>query len=350
MILYISIYLLLSASLFLAHSRRDHTVLVHIWILFLVVFVGFRLDTGCDFGSYVHRYNYFNISTSIRSILTNIEPGFQLLTYLVKSNGFDYVWLNVLCAIGFFVLVRAFVSYHPSPILLLTIMFPILIVQLSMSGIRQALAVGFFMLAVMSFVKGRRLLVAIYILLGATFHQSILVFLPLALMVGRNISSVKIGAGLLIIGPISALLLLERLTIYSDRYIEQIYGSQESAGALLRLGLMLITFLIFEFNKAEVKNLFPKFYPTIRLFSLITFALIPVAAISTVALHRFSFYILPVQLFTLGLLPYVLSDTKRMLNQYQLSVIGLYGAYILVWFSFSRHAHVCYSPYNSYLF
>lgn len=342
--------MLLAASMFLSHSRKDHTVLVSIWILFLIVFVGTRLETGCDFGAYVHRYNFFNVSATIRQIITNIEPGFQLITYLVKSNGFSYVWFNVLCAIGFFLLVRIFISYHPSPILLLTIMFPILIVQLSMSGIRQALAVGFFMLAVISFVKGSRVLVGIYILVGATFHQSIIVFLPLALMVGRSISTVKIGAGLLIVGPISAFLLLERLTIYSDRYIEQIYGTQESAGALLRLGLMLITFLFFEFNKAEVKNLFPNFYPVIRLFSLITFALIPVALISTVALHRFSFYILPVQLFTLALLPYVLSDTKKTLNKYQLSVIGLYGMYILVWFTFSRHANVCYSPYNSYLF
>jgi len=350
MIVYISIYILLAASVFLARNSNDQKALVYFWLLFLVIFVGARLDTGCDFGAYVNRFRYFDITTSIGEIFANAEPGFQFLTYLVKSKGLSYVWFNLFCAIGFFILVKIFISWHPSPILLLTIMFPILIVQLSMSGVRQALAVGFFMLAMISFIKGSRLLVALYILIGATFHQSVIVFLPLALMVGRNYSTVKVVAGLLIIGPISALFLSERLSVYSDRYIEQIYGAQESSGALLRLGLMLVTFLIFEFNKDEVKRLFPDLYPLIRLFSLIAFALIPVAAISTVAIHRFSFYVLPIQLFALALLPIVLSSTKRMLNKYQLSVIGLYGTYILVWFSFSRHADVCYSPYSSYLY
>ncbi len=350
MSIYIGIYILLAASLFLVRSKRDQQLLFYFWIFFLVVFVGSRLDTGCDFSSYVNRFKYFDVSTSVRKIVADAEPGFQLFTYLVKSNGLNIFWFNTFCAMCFFVFVKIFVSWHPSPILLLTIMFPILIVQLSMSGVRQALAVGFFMLAMVSFVKGSRLLVGIYILIGATFHQSVIVFLPLAVMVGKNISSVKVLAGLSIVGPISTFFLLDRLSVYNDRYIEQIYGAQESSGALLRLGLMLLTFIIFELKKGEVKNLFPQFYPLIRLFSLIAFALIPVAAISTVAIHRFSFYILPVQLFTLGLLPYAFSETKRMLHKYQLSVIGLYGLYIVVWFSFSRHADVCYSPYNSYLF
>jgi hypothetical protein len=219
-----------------------------------------------------------------------------------------------------------------------------------MSGLRQALAVAFLMGALDAFLHAKRLQVFIYILIGATFHQSLILLLPLALMVGRSYSFARVIGAIVILLPLAAYLLSGRAEVYQDRYIEEIYGDMDSGGAIFRLGLLVITATIFELYTKRMARAHPNEYNLMRVFALVSFALIPVMLINTVALHRLVFYVVPMQAYILAALPRALFSNRRSVQLAELGTIAMYAAYILVWFSASRHANICYVPYQNYLF
>lgn len=349
MTVYLVVFLLLSGLALFRGRKAGSEVLLWAVLAGLIVLVGTRLNTGCDFSSYEQRFLTAAYYDSLTEAISGGEAGFQSLVYVTRSMGLDYVWLNVFCALIFFTGVGFFVRRHPEPLVVVALMFPILVVQLSMSGVRQAIAVSFLMLALVAFMDRKRLLSVIWIFLGATFHQSLLLFLPLAWMSGRRLSVPRVLAALAILGPLALILISERIQVYGDRYVEQIYGESESVGGLIRLGLLLATAFVFELYKKRVMVAFPDQFLMMRVFSLITFALVPVAMISTVAVHRLGFYVIPVQLFTLAILPLAIFGNQINRSFFRLVPLAVYATYMIVWFTTSRHAQVCYSPYNSYL-
>jgi hypothetical protein len=349
MAVYVGIFLFLAFISLTAGTKQQEKVFVVLSCVFLFIFTGTRFETGCDYAAYLNRYNYYSPLETAMTAIQKKEGGFELLMHFVTSNGMDYMWLNIFSAAIFLCCLHRFLSWHSKPTLLLALMFPILIVQLSMSGLRQALATAFLMLALRSFMNRARFFVALFIVIGAMFHQSVLIFLPLVFIVGKTFSTARIIIGVAIMAPVVLVLLSARLDVYDDRYLAQIYGNQESAGALFRLGLMLVTAVLFEVYKKQMEAAYPQEYPLMRLFSLIIFALIPMALVSSVAVHRLGFYLLPMQLFILAAMPYAVFDGDKDRKVAQVMALGLYGAYITVWFSISRHAQVCYMPYESFL-
>ncbi len=349
MILYVSIFVLL-AILGIANVSSNQRAFLYVVLYgFFVLFVGARFNTGCDFSSYYLRFKYL-LYTNATSLFDVTEPGYFLLSYLTKKAGLGFVWLNVFGAAIFFYYLFKFARNHPRPLLLIALLFPILIIQLSMSGLRQALAVAFLMAAFDAFLHARRLWVVVYILIGSTFHQSLVILLPLGLMVGRSYSFARVVGAIVILTPVAAYMLSGRAEVYHDRYIEQIYGDMTSAGAIFRLGLLVMTAVLFEVYTKRMAKLYPNEYNLMRLFALVSFALIPVMLVNTVALHRLIFYVVPMQAYILAALPRAMFSRRSSVKVVELGTVALYAAYIVVWFSASRHASMCYVPYQSYLF
>ncbi|MCB1704388.1 MAG: EpsG family protein [Halioglobus sp.] len=349
MSLYVAIFLALATVGIASRARQGNTFVFAVLYIFLVLFVGARFDTGCDFTAYYLRFKYL-LHNNVASLSDITEPGYFLLSYATKEAGLGFVWLNVFGAAIFFYYLIKFARNHPRPLLLIALLFPILIVQLSMSGLRQALAVAFLMGALDAFLHARRLQVIVYILIGSSFHQSLVILLPLALMVGRTYSFARVVGAIVILMPVAAYMLSGRAEVYQDRYIEQIYGSMDSGGAIFRLGLLVITALLFEMYTRRMARFYPDEYNLMRLFALVSFALIPVMFINTVALHRLIFYVVPMHAYILAALPGAMFSNRQSVKLAELGTLALYAAYIVVWFSASRHASMCYVPYQSYLF
>jgi hypothetical protein len=350
MFLYIGIFALFTIACFFARNWQQEKIYVVFSLIFLTLFAGTRMDVGCDFQAYYLRFQSLPPAETFQEVLQRDEPGYWLMAYFVKSMDLDYVWLNFFGAAFFFACVGVFALRSPNAALFIALMFPILVVQLSMSGYRQMMAVGFLMLALVSFMDKKRWLVMAFLLTGSIFHQSLVLFLPLVLAVGHQFSVWRVLVAFALLAPVALLLSAERIDVYSNRYVEQIYGEMESSGAVFRLGLLVLTAIVFEFYKSRMSQLFPKQYSMMRLFSLMSFAVIPLVAISTVVVHRLGYYILPVQLLTLSLLPYAIFPSLKSANFGQIFPLGVYAAYILVWFSFANHADQCYVPYKSFLF
>jgi len=309
--------------------------------LFLIWFMGFRFETGCDYFGYLHRWVNFFPPTSMGQLFQREEAGFALLMGSIKASGLEYTWLNVATSVILVCCYIRFARGHQFAPLIIALLFPVIIIQLGMSGIRQALAGGFLMLAYNAFARKERIWTATWILIGMQFHASVVMFLPIALLAGRRIDTVRVVASLLILGPIAALLLGARLDAYEERYGS---GDVESAGALFRYALVFLPVPFFIFYRNKVKTVFPDVYPLLKLGVLIIFSLSPLIFLSSIALHRLNFYVFPLSILLCVYVGSVIA--KRPSHGHLLAVIG-YGSYSFFWLLFSGHAQACYIPYEN---
>ncbi len=342
MFVYIGVYFFLSM---IGLAAKDNRSLIGFLFLslFLVVFMGQRHEVGCDYTGYLHRWtqSHAHVLDSL-PFVTN-EWGFAYLTHKMQEWGWTYAGhltgISAMLVACYVIFAR---SFHHS-FTILALLFPVIILQLGMSGVRQALAGGFLMLAGIAFVKGRKLWIIALILIGYQFHSAVIVFLPIAFLAGKDISAWRLMIALVLITPVSAYLLADRFESYSDRYIEQIYNSQESSGGVIRYMLVMMPVVGFMFYYKKIKLQFPEVYPLLKLFALICTSLFPLLFVSTVALHRFNYYVMP-----FSILIFVYLALSGAISRAWPFVF--YGLYSITWFIFSSHAGKCYVPYKNWIF
>lgn len=344
MLVYIGIFTLLTIAGLSVSDRLAKPYLIAV-CLFLLWFMGARYQVGCDFTGYFHRFLLTPTELTPRDFIQTFEePGFWLLTYFVKSNDLSYMWLNVFASAIMLGCFYVFCREHRNRAMLLALLFPVIIIQLGMSGIRQGIATAFLMVSSVAWMRGSRLWTAIWILIGAQFHASVVMFLPLAFFAGKKVSTGRLAVALVVGTPIVVFLIGDRGDTYAARYI----GTDiTSGGALIRYTLIMIPAALFVRYRHQLRQTFPYAYELMKLFTLISFALIPVALSSSILLHRVNYYIMPFSIVTFSYLSLiVLHGTSRIMVRALPALT--YGSYSTLWFLASRHADSCYLPYQSY--
>lgn len=339
-----SVYLVIYSTLALGaigNYGRQHRIFFFSAGIFLVWFMGFRYATGCDYFGYLNRWVYFSPPTSLSQLLQGEEAGFALLTATVKALGLDYTWLNVAASAILVFCYTRFASYHSFAPLILALLFPVIIVQLGMSGIRQALAGGFLMLAFNAFARKEKLWTAFWVLVGMQFHASAVMFLPIAFLAGREVNTLRLGASIMLLGPVAALLLADRFDTYESRYLD---GEITSGGAMLRYALVFLPVPFFISYQNKVRTMFPDVFPLLKLSAWIIFSLSPLVLFSSIALHRLNFYVFPLSIL---LLVYVGAVMSKKPSQGHWLALITYGIYSFFWFISSGHAQSCYVPYQN---
>ena len=345
--MYVAVYAFLSA-LGLFVSRRDTGLWLLAAVLGLVLFMGTRDHVGCDFGAYLLRYENIDPTVPVLAALSEPEPGFQLLIRLVVAAGLDFVWLNLLASALMMGMYFLFLRAHFNPLMILALLFPVVLLQLSMSGIRQGLATAALAVATVPFLKGQRLLTALWIVFGAQFHASVAAFLPIAFLAGRQVSSLRLALGVALLAPLAGTLIADRLEVYQDRYVAQIHGEITSAGAAFRYLLVLIPNVLFLIHHARLQAAFPKHHELMKLFAIIAFAMAPLLVLSSLALHRLTYYVMPISIVTFVYLSHVILPPAQQLWGRLLPVL-IYAVYTISWQALSAHAAACFLPYRSYL-
>ncbi|GIW99748.1 MAG: transmembrane protein EpsG [Pirellulaceae bacterium] len=347
--IYLLLYFSLAASALLARTKRAVTTSLWFWGTVLALFAGTRDAVGCDYIGYKLRFDNLYDHETWQSILTHAEPGFHALNFAVIQLGGSYHTLIFIVSVFYVFCLIQFSKIHDRPLDVVALMFPIMFVQLGMSGMRQAMAVGFLMLAMICFVRKRVIWTALWILCGSLFHASAIIFLPLAVLAKREFSMVRMIGALVVLGPISGYLLGDRLELYQARYIYQEFGENSSAGAWYRYAIAVIPFIAFEMRKQAIKHIYPQIFSLLRVFSLIAFTMPIAGLVSSVALHRLGFYVLPVSILALVSVGRVgFTDSSATASRHL--AFFAYGIYLFVWFSYSRHAAVGYIPYRTWLF
>ena len=144
-----------------------------------------------------------------------------------------------------------------------------------------------------------------------------------------------------------ARLLGDRVDVYSNRYIDQVYGEQQADGAWIRYVLSIVPTLFFLRYRLQIKKAFPQQYQLLLIGALFVCSLLLAGAISSVALHRFNFYALPLAALM------VVYGTKAVARRpviMRLAWLGMFGGYQVAWFTFSSNARSCLMPYDNIVF
>ncbi len=142
-----------------------------VFALLLFAFVAFRYKVGCDWGGYAENFeNTWDWDAS--EALQHTEPAYWLLLVQIHKAGLDYPYLNLAMAIPFFWGLVALARRQPDPLAFLVLSFPVLIINMPMSAIRQAAAIGFVCLAIIAFQDRKLIRYIAMVLAGCCFTRA----------------------------------------------------------------------------------------------------------------------------------------------------------------------------------
>lgn len=343
-------YLLATYSLFLLTIQLGRRALVSrqvygVTLLLLFVFSAFRFEVGCDWGGYYFQYLKAG-SPSLQLALDEREPLWWGILYLLNTQSIPYPVANVISSAIFFAGAHVLARRQPNPLAFLVLLFPILIINMPMSGIRQGAAVGLLCVALAAFIDRKPMWCAIWILIASGFHFSAAVFLTLLpLATGSYTRSRILLAALLAIPGIFFLASGDSAELAVDRYVG---SAADAAGAAFRVGFLVLSGLFFfMFLRRPWRRQFPDDFALAHLFSMAMILLIVIVPVSSVIGDRLGYFLIPVQAMIFARVPYLDIPNRKLMTL--LPYVGL-ALMFTVWTAVSYHFQRCYLPYNSWLF
>ena len=292
--IYFSVFFLLLLLRLACSGKRKLLLEISPLVYFLLfLFVAFRYEVGCDWPTYREWYANFGI-VGLGMELTFMNPTYWGIMKAMKSLDFSFPWLNVIYASIFFTTSWIFIRRQPDPLAVIILMFPLLIMIMPMSALRQAAAIGIIMVAYLAFIDKKLTKYIVLTILATLFHSSALIFVVLIPFVKGEVDYKKlITGGLLALPGIIALALSDLGQLAALRYVDTGY---EAYGAVYRVGLLAISSLIFLlfFRKQWLKK-YPKEYSLMMVGSSMMLVCFLSLSVSTIIGDRFAYYLIPLQ-------------------------------------------------------
>ena len=312
----------------------------------LFLFSAFRYQVGCDWSGYYYQY-LAAADLDWSSIIKEREPIWWAILGWIQDKGLPYPVVNVASSAVFFLGVHVLARRQPDPLGFLVLLFPILIINMPMSGIRQGAAIGILCIAFAAFIDRRPVWYAFWVIVAAGLHVSALaLILLLPLTTGRYTRNRFLLAAVLAVPGAYVLGTGEAAELATDRYIGT---GIDAAGAVFRLGILGLTALyFFMFMRNKWKHTFPKDYALASVGAIgmvLTFLLIP---LSSLIGDRFGYYLIPIQTMMFARLPFLPIRVNRSLHSALPYLLLL--LVFTVWSQLSGHFQLCYIPYQSWLF
>lgn len=316
--------------------------------LILVCFVGLRDNIGSDWPTYAE---IFNFEKTNEPSPHHVELGYVLLVRLIQQIRLSFNSLILVMAI-ISLSVKFIAIKKISPLSFIPVLYYVsyYLVEYEMSGIRQAVAMGFAMLSLVYVQKRTLLPFLMCIVLGALFHISILIFIPIyyfnklvfsnnaylaittvsLLFVFTNASDVLLN--LISVIPLGAFA-ISKLTSYSQ--------SNVVVGLTLGHVPYILFAIIFIYYRRIVNN---RFYDTILNGFIIGLFLSFVFSGSLSVLNRLTYYYL-----LLGgiLFSYILYHTQYKINKFIIFSMLSFFAIIKIVDAVSDDEEHVYVPYET---
>jgi hypothetical protein len=316
-----------------------------VFAVLLFAFVAFRYQVGCDWDGYAENFSKtWNWETA--DALQQTEPAFWLLLVQIHAAGLDYPYLNLAMAIPFFWGLLALAKRQPNPLAFLVLSFPVLIINMPMSGIRQAAAIGFACLAMIAFQDRKLIRFVALVVGGSLFHMSEIIFLALAPFVKFRLTGRTLFASAVMVLPGAYAMLAKMAEFYGDRYIGT---GVDADGAIFRSLMLAIVGGYFLVKlRPSYQERFPADYKLALIGSWVMIGTLALLPLSTVLSDRFGYYVTPIQIMIMARLPFF----SRRGQQAQLYAVAPYlalGLVLIVWTANSEMFERCYLPYRTWL-
>lgn len=347
MYLYLSLFLFLTLlTAVLGRQKTLRKQLYYVLFAFLFLFSAFRFETGCDWWGYLSQYQsyFFNHASGA---LQGKEPLWVALFAFMDWADLSYPWLNVITSAIFFIGIHFLARRQPNPWAYLVLLFPILIINMPMSAIRQASAIGVIALAFSAFIDRRLVVFVLLVLAASALHSSAAVFFLLAPLVHGNVTKIRLAlAGLLALPGTYLLLTSAAAEVATSRYVAT---GIDAVGAAYRVGLLVLTgFLFLGLLRRRWAEAYPRDYTLVLVSSIVMSLMVVLVPISSVIGDRLAYYFLPIQGMIFARIPHLQLGNNR-----QFLTVAPYAVMLLVlavWSAYSWHFQLCYVPYQSWLF
>lgn len=305
--------------------------------------VGLRHKIGGDWNTYTYNMERIGRMDFLPALAFD-DPGYYGINWLIFNMGGEIYWVNFICAAILVYGVIKFAQGQPLPWLAILVSVPYLLIVVGMGYTRQSAALGFALLALIKLAENDKRSFAILIVMGALFHKSAVLLLPIAALsasTNRLWSYIWVGC----IAAVAAYsFLYQDATKLWQNYVEADYHSE---GGLIRAAMNAVPATVFlmirrYFNLGQEEL---KLWTWLSLFSLIS---VPLVFISSTAVDRVALYFLPLQLYVFSRLPvaYQLQGNTTPLT---LLTAAYYGLVLFVWLNYASNAK-SWLPYENYFF
>lgn len=222
-------------------QRRNHVqrLFWHAFFWFALIFIGFRHEVGTDWSNYL---SIWESRTGLFSVaISQTEPLYYILMYIVKQAGLSIHWLNLLTSAVAITPIFYYLSKQKNQWIGLSCLIPVLFVISLMGYNRQAPAIGLVVWAVFRFLDKKIFSSLLIISLATLFHNSALIMMPIlfgfAALYRGWIVKITLTAIIAIFSAYFRDSILGRIILYTD-------GSLFSAGALPRILLIDISLVL----------------------------------------------------------------------------------------------------------
>lgn len=320
---------------------------IYYFVLFaLFLFSSFRYQVGCDWLPYQILFDTF-LDIPRSYILVSREPIFYSILFWMQDMNLTYLSLNIIFGFIFFIGIHILAQRQPDPLGFLVLIFPILIINMPMSAIRQGAAIGLICIALVSFMDRRPISFLIWVVLAAGIHISAIVFTVLIPFTSGRYNNTRIALTLMVAVPCLAFFyFLDSAQWAINTYV----GTDiEAYGAVFRVTLLTLTGIyFFLIIKVKWHQTFPQDYSITSLGSIFMLIILLLVPISTVIADRFAYYLIPIQAMIFARIPYLPFKSNQNLHS-ALPYIGLFLVF-LVYVNISWHFQQCFIPYNNWFF
>tara|TARA_B110001450_G_scaffold169301_1_gene157795 strand:- start:139 stop:1224 length:1086 start_codon:yes stop_codon:yes gene_type:complete len=319
------------------------------WIFFifiLTILIGFRFEVGGDWYIYDEHLREALDSTLSNTITRYGDPGYYLINWISAQSGFGIYGVNLICGLVFSIGLSKFCRSLPRPWLALAVAIPYLFLVVSLGYSRQGVAIGFGMLALVSFGRKDIKWFVFWVFLAASFHKSAVMLLPIALIANTKNSFLTI-IGFIILG-------VGAFFLYLEQYIEKLYqnyvtAQSQSSGAFIRLSMNALPALIYllfshRFNFSANDKEIWKLFSILSVVMLVLFFLVS----ASTALDRIALYMIPLQLVIFSKLPDAFGSDTFSRTVIFVLILAYYASVMFVWLNFAYHSYM-WVPYKSFL-
>lgn len=330
----------------MAGQARARDEVYYLVLFGLFVFSAFRYEVGCDWSGYYYQYLGAG-EMGFDGALTDREPIWFTILALQQYLGLPYPWANVAASTVFFAGLHVLARRQPDPLGFLILAFPILIINMPMSGIRQGAAIGLLCIAFCAFIDRRPAHFIFWVVMAAGFHSSALIFLLLAPLVGgeRLTASRLVLTAMLAIPGALLLASGDAADVAIDRYITK---EIDAFGAAFRVAVLALSGLFyFMFLRKPWEKSSPNDYSMATVGALGMLAVGALLPVSTVIGDRVAYYLIPLQIMIFARITYLPLYHGRALYV-ALPYVGLFLMFT-VWTLTSSHFQQCYLPYQSWI-
>jgi len=339
------LFFLVPAGVVLANRRLAESSRLYVWGLVWFLFslaIGLRYQVGGDWWAYLRHFDS-QLDTGFLQVILGSDPGYYLLNWFVAQAGGSISAVNSICGMVLMAGVVRFARAQPLSWLALLVAVPYLIIVVGMGYTRQSSALGLLLIGLVSLSNGQMRWFVFWVLLGAAFHKSAVLMLPVAALAStsnRIWSLLWIGLMSLVGGY---LFVFDSADALWTNYVE---ADIQSHGGMIRVLMNAVPAILF-FTFRRYLRLTETEDRLWLWMSLLCLVCIPLVSLSSTATDRVALYLIPVQMFVFSRLPFVVADPRQR-GLVTLGVIGYYGLVQSVWLFFAAHAHF-WLPYRNFL-